>query len=262
MGGVIELDLLDLGWSLGIMAIAVILSKWQRLGLEGQLILATGRSLLQLLAVGYVIAAIFELNHPIPVLVILGVMLTIATQVTRNRIPRKGKGFFPLIWGSLLVSSGLTLSYALALIIQPDTWYSPQYLIPLAGMILGNAMNSASLSGERLITAISHNQLEVETYLCLGATPKEAIAHYRKEAIRVSLIPTLNQMMVVGLVSLPGMFTGQVLGGTEPLNAASYQILILFMIMLTNILTAILVTEGVYRRCFNEQAQLTINYIP
>lgn len=259
MGGVIELDLLDLGWSLGIMALAVLLSKWQRLGLEGQLILATGRSLLQLLAVGYVIAAIFELNHPIPVLFILGVMLTIATQVTRNRISRKGQGLFPLIWGSLLVSSGLTLSYTLSLIIQPETWYSPQYLIPLTGMILGNAMNSASLSGERLITAIDHNQLEIETYLCLGATPVEAIANYRKEAIQVSLIPTLNQMMVVGLVSLPGMFTGQVLGGGEPLNAASYQILILFMIMLTNILTAILITEGVYRRCFNEQAQLIIN---
>ena len=194
MGSAIELDFLDLGWSLAIMAIAMVLSNWQRLGLEGQLFLATGRSLLQLLVVGYVI--------------------------------------------------------------QPEAWYSPQYLIPLTGMILGNAMKSASLSGERLISTISHNQLEVETYLSLGATPKEAIASYRKEAIRVSLIPTLNQMMVVGMVSLPGMFTGQVLAGNNPLNAASYQILILFMIMLTNILTAILVTEGVYRRCFNEQAQL------
>ena len=256
MGSAIELDFLDLGWSLAIMAIAMVLSNWQRLGLEGQLFLATGRSLLQLLVVGYVITAIFELNHPIPVLFILGVMLTIATQVSRNRISQKIKGLFPLVWVSLLVSSGLTISYALALIIQPEAWYSPQYLIPLTGMILGNAMNSASLSGERLISTISHNQLEVETYLSLGATPKEAIASYRKEAIRVSLIPTLNQMMVVGMVSLPGMFTGQVLAGNNPLNAASYQILILFMILLTNILTAILVTEGVYRRCFNEQAQL------
>lgn len=258
MDGVIELDPIDLGWSLGIMAIAIVLSNWQRLDLAGQLFIATGRSLLQLLVVGYIIAAIFELNHPLPVLGILGVMLTIATQVTRNRIKQKAKGLFGLIWGSLFISSGLTLSYALIFIIQPDTWYSPQYLIPLAGMIFGNAMNSASLSGERLISAIDHNQREIETYLCLGATPQQAIANYRKDAIRVSLIPTLNQMMVVGLVSLPGMFTGQVLGGTDPLNAASYQILILFMIMLTNILTAIFVTEGVYRQCFNEQAQLTI----
>ncbi|MEA5511847.1 iron export ABC transporter permease subunit FetB [Crocosphaera sp. UHCC 0190] len=258
MKGVIELDTVDLGWSLGIMAMAIVLSNWQKLGLEGQLLLATGRSVLQLLVVGYVIAAIFELNHPLPVLAILGVMLTIAAKVSRNRIPHKGRGLFALIWGSLFVSSGLTLSYALILIIQPETWYSPQYLIPLTGMVLGNAMNSGSLSGERLVNSINHNQREVETYLCFGATPQQAIAAYRKDAIRVSLIPTLNQMMVVGIVSLPGMFTGQVLGGSDPLNAASYQILILFMIMLTNILTAILVTEGVYRQCFNEQAQLTI----
>ncbi|MEM8780339.1 MAG: iron export ABC transporter permease subunit FetB, partial [Cyanobacteria bacterium P01_G01_bin.49] len=184
MGSVIELDILDLGWSLGIIAIAIALSRWQQLDLEGQLLLATGRSLLQLLVVGYVIAAIFALDSPFAVLGIIAVMLIIAAKVTRNRIFLKGKGLFALIWGSLLVSSGLTLSYALILIIQPETWYAPQYLIPLAGMILGNAMNSAALSGERLVNAISHNQREVETYLCLGATPKQATATYRKEAIR------------------------------------------------------------------------------
>jgi putative ABC transport system permease protein len=98
----------------------------------------------------------------------------------------------------------------------------------------------------------------VETHLCLGATPKEAIAAYRQEAIRVSLIPTLNQMLVVGIVSLPGMFTGQVLAGVDPVDAASYQILILFAIALTNLLTSLLVAEGVYRRFFNQNAQLTL----
>lgn len=261
MGNVIELDFLDLGWALGIIAIAIALSHWQKLGLEGQLLVATGRSLLQLLVVGYIIAAIFALDNPWAVLGILGVMLTIAAKVTRNRISYQGKGLFSLILGSLFVSSALTLSYALILIIQPETWYSPQYLIPLTGMILGNAMNSASLSGERLMSAIAQNQREVETHLCLGATPKQAIASYRKDAIRLSLIPTLNQMMVVGIVSLPGMFTGQVLAGIDPLNAASYQILILFMIAFTNLLTAILVTEGVYRQCFNAQAQLAITQL-
>jgi putative ABC transport system permease protein len=90
----------------------------------------------------------------------------------------------------------------------------------------------------------------------LGATPQQAIAGYQKEAIRASFIPTLNQMMVVGLVSLAGMFTGQVLAGSEPLNAASYQILILFMIALANLITAQLVTEGIYRRFFSENLSL------
>ncbi len=258
VGGFIALDTIDLLWSLGIIAMAIALSNWQKLGLEGQFILAAGRSLLQLLVVGSVLLVIFELNNPFAVLGILGIMLTIAARAANNRITHQKKGFFSIVLGSLLVSSLLTLSYALIIIIRPDVWYSPQYLIPLTGMILGNAMNSASLSGERLGSAIAQNPLEIETHLCLGATPKQAIASYRKEAIRIGLIPTLNQMMVVGIVSLPGMFTGQVLAGIDPLNAASYQILILFMIIFTNLLTAILVTEGVYRKSFNAQAQLII----
>lgn len=258
MNNLVELNLADLGWSLGIIALAMLLSNWQRLGLEGQLLFAAGRSLLQLLVVGSILVTIFELNNPIAVMGILGIMLTIAAIVANNRIKNKKKGLLLMVWGSLLVSTGLTLSYALIVIIQPDNWYSPQYLIPLAGMVFGNAMNSASLAGERLANDIIHNSLEVETYLCLGATPKQAILTYRKDAIRVGLIPTLNQMMVVGIVSLPGMFTGQVLAGSDPLNAASYQILILFMIVFANLLTAILVTEGVYRKYFNTQAQLIL----
>ena len=126
-------------------------------------------------------------------------------------------------------------------------------------MILGNAMNSAALAGDRLVQGIKQHRLEIETYLSLGATPKEAIFSYQKEAIRTSLIPILNNMMVVGLVTLPGMLTGQVIAGNNPLNAASYQILILFAIVGTNLMTTLLVTETLYRRFFNREMQLTIN---
>ncbi len=252
----IELDWIDLGWTLGLIALAMVLAFWQGLGLSGQLFIAAMRSLLQLLVVGYFIAVIFAINHPLAVLGILGIMLTIAAIAAKNRISQRIKGLFPLIWGSLFVSTALTLSYAILIIIQPPNWYSPQYLIPLTGMVLGNALNGASLAGERLVSLIQQNQREVETHLCLGANPKQAIASYQKTSIRASLIPTINQMMVVGIVSLPGMFTGQVLAGIDPLNAVSYQILILFMIAFTNLVTAILVTEGVYRKFFNENLQL------
>jgi putative ABC transport system permease protein len=258
MNSLIKLDYGDLGWALGLMGLAIALSLWQRLQLEGQFLLAAGRSLLQLTVVGYILAFIFALDNVWAVLVILAVMLTIAALVARNRISKKLEGVLPIVFLSLFASSALTLGYAILLIIQPDTWYAPQYLIPLAGMVLGNTMNGASLAGERLASSIRHNYLEVETYLCLGATPKQAITGYQRDAIRVSLIPTINQMMVVGIVSLPGMFTGQVLAGIDPLNATSYQILILFMIAAANLLTAFLVTEGVYRRFFNENAQLIL----
>jgi putative ABC transport system permease protein len=254
----IVLDPIDLIYALGMIGAAIALSRWQGLGLEGQFLISTGRAVLQLLVVGYIIAAIFALAHPLPVLMILLAMVTIAAIVARNRISPKLKGLIPTVWGSILLSTLLTLGYVLVLIIQPSPWYSPQYLIPLAGMILGNAMNSAALTGERLMSLIDQNRLVVETHLCLGATPRQAIASFRRESIRVGLIPVLNQMLVVGIVSLPGMFTGQVLAGSDPLNAASYQILILLMIAFSNLLTAILVVESVFSRCFNRSFQLLL----
>jgi len=254
----IKLDLIDLVLALGLIGISIALSAWQKLGLEVQYLFAAGRSILQLMVVGYLLALIFALNNPIAVLAILGIMLTIASIVAKNRISNKIKGLFAIVWGSLFASSFLTLSYTILAIVQPDTWYQPQYLIPIAGMVLGHAINGASLAGERLVSNINNHRLEIETHLCLGATPKQAITVYRKEAIRIGIVPTLNQMMVVGMVSLPGMFTGQVLAGSDPLEAASYQILILFVLAAANLITVFLVSEGVYRKFFDRNIQLIL----
>ena len=256
MNDLIELDVIDLVLALGLIGISIALSAWQKLGLEVQYIFAAGRSLLQLTAIGYILVFIFELNNPIAVLFVLGIMLTIAALVAKNRISKKIKGLFGIVWGSLFASSFLTLSYTITTIVQPDNWYQPQYLIPMAGMVFGHAINGASLAGERLVSNINNNRLEIETYLCLGATPKQAITIYRKEAIRIGIIPTLNQMMVVGMVSLPGMFTGQVLAGSDPLEAASYQILILFILAAANLITVFLISEGIYIQFFNKDIQL------
>jgi putative ABC transport system permease protein len=258
LSDLIELDPLDLVYALGIIAMAIALARWQKLDLEFQLLLATGRSLLQLMVVGYFLTIIFALKNPFTVILLIIIMLTVAAVVARNRILPKLTGLLTSLWLSLLIANIFTLGYTLILIIQPSPWYNPQYIIPLAGMILGNGMNSASVAGERLVSLITRNTQEVETHLCLGATPEQAIASYRQEAIRAGLIPILNQMMVVGIVSLPGMFTGQVLAGANPLNAASYQILILFMIVLSNLITTILVTRGISRQFFNQDAQLIL----
>ena len=256
MDNLISLDTVDLILCLGMMGIAIALSLWQKLELEKQLAYSAVRSLMQLIAIGYILDIVFAIDDWWAVVAILGVMLTIASIVTRNRIDQKLKGLLPTVALSLIVSSLFSLAYVILLIVQPNTWYEPQYLIPLAGMLFGNAMNSASLAGDRLLNAINQNRLEIETHLCLGATPTQAIAAYKKEAIRTGLIPILNNMVVVGLVSLPGMFTGQVLGGSDPLDAASYQILILFAIVLTNIMATVLVTQGIYKSFFNSEDQL------
>jgi putative ABC transport system permease protein len=252
----IRLDLTDFVLAVALIAVAIGLSAWQRLGLEWSLAIATGRTILQLSVVGALLDIIFRLDNPWAVLAVVLVMLTIAAVVSRNRIGKKIPRLLPLVWVSIFVSTAFTLSYVNLLIVQPQRWYEPQYIIPLAGIILGNAINGAAIAGERLVSTINASQLEIETHLSLGATPQQAVAQYRKDAIRAGLIPILNQMMVIGIVTLPGIITGQILSGVNPLDAASYQILVMFILAFANLVTAILVTQGLCRQFFNSAAQL------
>ncbi|MGA7935576.1 MAG: iron export ABC transporter permease subunit FetB [Kovacikia sp.] len=249
---------LQLVWALGMMAIAIALSAWQRLGLEWNLAIATGRTIIQLLVVGYVLAAVFAFRDPWLVVAVLLGMLSIAAIVARNRISTKIPQILPLVGGSILISTVLTLLYTNLLIIQPQIWYDPQYLIPLGGIVLGNAMNGAALAGERLVSTLNSSQLEIETHLSLGATPQQAVGQYRKDAIRAGLIPTLNTMMVVGIVTLPGIMTGQLLSGIDPIAATAYQILIMFMLAFATLVTTLLVTWGICQKFFNQAAQLIL----
>lgn len=249
---------LQIIWALGMMAIAIGLSAWQRLGLEWNLAVATGRTVIQLLVVGYVLAAVFAIRNPWAVLLVLTVMLVIATIVARNRISKKVPHLLPLVGASILTGTVLTLAYTNLLVIRPQVWYEPQYVIPLAGIVLGNAMNGAAITGERLVSTLNSSQLEIETHLSLGATPQQAIAQYRNDAIKAGLIPTVNTMMVVGLVTLPGIMTGQLLGGADPLIAASYQMLIMFMLAFATVVTTLLITWGISRQFFNQAAQLIL----
>jgi putative ABC transport system permease protein len=254
----IQLTIGDLVWAGGMMVIAMGLSLWQKLGLTSSLALATLRTVVQLLVVGSLLTAVFAQKNPWVVLLVLLVMLTIAAIVARNRIGEKGASVLPLVWGAIFFSTALTLLYTNLLVIRPQTWYEPQYLIPLAGIVLGNAMNGAAISGERLASTIHASQLEIETHLSLGATPQQAIVQYRKDAIKAGLIPTINAMMVVGLVTLPGIITGQLLSGISPLNAAAYQILVMFMLAFATLVTTLLVTTGLCRQFFNSADQLVL----
>jgi putative ABC transport system permease protein len=252
----IEIDAVKLGGALGLMVLAIALSTWQKLGLEGSLAIATGRSILQLLVVGYLLEAVFAFRNPFLVLAVVAVMLTIATVVTRNQISKKIPYLLPTIGGSLLLSTALTVGYVNWVVLRPDPWYEPQNLIPLAGILLGNTMNAAAIAGDRFVSTLNGSQLEIETHLSLGATPQQATMQYRRDAIKAGLIPTINTMLVVGVVTLPGIFTGQVLGGASPLVAAGYQILILFMVAIGTLVTTILVVGGVNRQFFRAEGQL------
>ncbi len=256
MQELIKLDLVDLASATALIAVVIGLSVWENLGLEINLVLATGRTILQLVVLGYVLDFIFAFNNAWAVLAFLALLLTITAIGTRNRISQKIPQVLPLVWGSLLLSTIVAIVYTNLVIIQPNRWYEPQYVIPLAGIILGNAMNAAAIAGERLVNTIKNSHLEIETHLSLGATPQQAIAQYRKDAIRAGLIPTINQMMIIGLVTIPGFVAGQILSGVSPLDAASYQIVIMLITAFANLLTIILLTKGLSRLFFNSAAQL------
>jgi putative ABC transport system permease protein len=256
MEDIIRLDLVDLAIAVGLMGIAIGVSAWEKIGLELNLAIATGRTILQLAVLGYVLDFVIAIDNPWAVLGILVVLLTISAIVTRNRITQTIPQMLPLVGGSILISTLLTLVYTNMLIIQPDRWYEPQYVIPLAGLVIGNAMNATAIAGERLVSTINGSHVEIETHLSLGATPQQALTPYRKDAIRAGLLPTISQMMIIGMATLPGVFTGQLLSGDNALEAASYQILIMFMVTFGNLLTIVLVTRGLCRQFFNSAAQL------
>jgi len=249
---------IQLIWAVGFMAIAIALSAWQNLGLEGNLTLATGRTVLQLLVVGYVLATVFALRSPLVVLMLLGVMLLTAAIVARNRISKKIPNLLPMVAGAILLASSTTLLYTIVLVIRPENWYEPRFLIPFAGIVLGNSMNAAAIAGERLVSTLNASRLEIETHLSLGAAPTQAVARYRRDSIKAGMISIINSMMVVGLVTLPGVMVGQLLGGAEPLQAAAYQILIMFMLAFADLITTLLVTTGICRQYFNSAAQLVL----
>ncbi|MBN8559508.1 MAG: iron export ABC transporter permease subunit FetB [Leptolyngbya sp. UWPOB_LEPTO1] len=242
-------------WAIGLVGAAFALSSWQKLGLEGSLILAAGRAVIQLAVVGYVLAVIFAPPlSPILILFVLGVLVMISAIVTRNRISQKLP--LPGIVGSLLITTLVTVAYVQLIVVQPQVWYEPRFLIALGAIVLSQAMNAAAISGERLFNTLKSNPLEIETRLSLGATPAQAIEPYRKDAIRAGVLPVINAMSIVGLATIPEIVSGQLLGGAEPIQAIAFQIVILFMVLFATLLVTLLVTSGIWRKFFNAQAQL------
>src|SRR2546428_419580 len=157
------------------------------------------------------------------------VMTAVATHAAVSRLPKPIPGGYGIAAVALFVSTGVTLAYVIGAVVQVRPWYEPQYIIPIAGMILGSSMTSAALGGDRLQGELRVRAAEVETRLALGFSGREAMQPLVRSALRAAMIPVVNGMMTVGLVQLPGMMTGQILAGSSPLLAIRYQIVVVFM---------------------------------
>jgi putative ABC transport system permease protein len=234
------------------------LSAALRLGLSRSLLLASVRMVVQLLLVGYVLEWLFHQDQA-PLIVLVGAAMAMIAGVSAvQRTRQRFAGIYLNSLLSVMASSALVTGLAVTGLIQPQPWYNPQYLIPLLGMVLGNTLNGLSLGLDRFMEGLRSGRDQVETDLALGATRWEASQAVVRDAIRVAMIPTINSMMVMGLVSLPGMMTGQILQGAAPAAAVRYQIVILFMIASATALGVFAVVGLAYGRLTSADHQLRL----
>ncbi len=202
------------------------------LGLGGRLLIAGGRMVVQLTLVGLILKALFTLASPFFTGFAALVMVLFAWREAMARQERRFKGFwaYGLGTGSMMAAGTIVTVFGLVTQIHADPWYDPRYALPILGMILGNTMNGVSLGLDRLVSGPQFQRAGIEARLMLGAEASEAMHGVIRDAMRSALIPTINSMAAVGLVSLPGMMTGQILAGVEPVEAVKYQLLIMFLI--------------------------------
>lgn len=217
-------------------AFAILLSFWQRIGLEKDIIIGTIRAAVQLIIVGYVLHFIFQLKSWILIILMLAIMITVATLNAR----KKGKGLPGVGWRIAVAITSteiLTMGLLVGLKIIHST---PQYIIPISGMIIGNGMVVSGLFFNRLKSEMETRREEINVYLALGATSKQAVSNVMQSTVKASMLPTIDGMKTVGLVQLPGMMTGMIVAGANPIVAVRYQILIMYSFTSAAAITAIL----------------------
>lgn len=242
---------LALVFSLIFVFIPFVLSKTLNLGLGKDIVIATVRSIIQLFIVGYILTFVFD-NHIIYTVFMVALIIGAATQNARQ----KGVSIKGITWKLIvtfvfieILAQGILLGFR---IVPPE----PQYIIPLTGMVIGNAMVLSILFLNRFTAEYEARRDEIELVLSLGGTPKQAVHTSLMSAIKASMIPTIESQKTIGLVQLPGMMSGQIIAGADPFVAVQFQLLVLFLLLFAATLTSIFLGFLSYPTLFNERMQM------
>ena len=241
----------DVALALLLVAVALAVSRWRQVGLESDLAVATVRSFVQLLSVGYALDFVFG-GHGAFTVMVLAVMVGTATLTSGGRaagVP----GARPIAAASIAVAAAGTLGLLLVLGIVPS---ASRAVIPLGSMIISSAMNTTSLVMSRLRHDLAFSRREVEARLALGQPARQAARPWQRVALRNGMLPTVDQTKVVGLVALPGAMTGMILAGASPLAAIRLQLLVMYMLLGGNAFAALVSGELTLRRLFTPDHQL------
>lgn len=248
--GVVQIGWPQLLLATGFVVFVGIVSMRLALGITRDLAVATLRTYAQLIALGFVLRWVFGVDSPWLVLGLLVLMVLVAARIILKRSPDAPGGIFV----SSAVSMGLTgfiVTFAVTgLIVQVEPWYEPRYVIPIAGMVIGNSMTGIALALERLFSDLDARSDQVLALTALGASPWEAAYPSVRDALRAGLIPTINSMAAVGIVFIPGMMSGQILAGADPVTATGYQIVVMLMVAAATALGSVSALLLTYRRRF------------
>lgn len=260
MNGVINLELWQIAAAYIFVAILLLIVRARGISREKEILIASLRMTIQLVLVGYILVYLFNNIHPLHTLLVIAVMeiFAIYNIFTRTKT-RLSPALKKIIAVSMLVGTLSSLLYFLLVVIRIAPWYDPRYFIPIAGMLIGNSMTGISLGVTRLADGMYTQRHLVESALMLGATPRLAAKEIVDNAFDSAILPTINSMVGMGIVFLPGMMTGQILSGTSPVTAIEYQIAIMLGILGSVALTVILFVHLGYKTFFNAQSQLIID---
>ena len=247
-----DISYLGLGLSFLLLLFPILIFSQLKLKLTGQLFISFLRMVIQLAVIGLVVQFVFNQVNLWLTLLWMLIMITNAVFTLRSRLKFQRRILTPILIMALSFTSLIVMPWIIILVIKPDPLYSPMFLIPIYGMVLGNSMNSCALALERFETGLSDNWKAYLTRLSLGASLWEAVLPSFKRAMQTSLMPQLLTIASIGVVSLPGMMTGQILGGSSPLVAIKYQMMIMISIFTSVTLTDYLAIRIYLSRRFDK----------
>jgi putative ABC transport system permease protein len=238
-----------------------VLSLVLRLGLHRHLAWAALRMVVQLVLIGFILRWVFAVSSPLATLTVVLVMVAIAGREVAARPEQRLGRFGNYTVGATVVALAtfLTAILALTTAIRPQPWYDPRYAIPLVGIVLGNVLNGGSLALDSLLGGVVRERAAIEAQLALGVSYGQAMRGLIRTSVRRALLPIINQMSAAGVVTLPGIMTGQILAGMDPLEAAKYQILLIFLLSGGSGLAAVAVVYLAARRLTDDRQRLRID---
>lgn len=256
MNEYIHLTAFQISLSAGFVIAAGVISVMMRLGLITSLFIASVRTVVQLSLAGAVLGFVFGLKSMWIVLLLALMMMLLAWReaIARQKFKIRGTGLDVML--SLSLSSLLVSVTVTGVIISARPFWTPHIFVPLLGMILGNTLTGISLALDRFISDCKSKRKEIEDRLLLGANPIEATLNISRNAIRTGMMPMINSMSIVGIVSFPGMMTGQLLAGADPKDAVMYQIVVMFMLVGSTAFGSLFTVWLTRRRLFNNDMAL------